>query len=538
MNQQNNEKHLNYRRVYDCFDDDYTFDAEGINVDYMMALNYTKDSYKIDVKKITIDKLFDELFDEVKNCYKDEVKNDYEEYKFSEDPFKVINLIADNEITAISQHLSETNRETHFNYCVKLSDRNQPEIRVSIPYVLKNVREMLERLLIDRKNNKVYECIINHTRKPNREDFDSESAFKAALEEYATKVLEESDGLRGRIISDLNKDLCVFIALWIHAYRFKVTISKVHSNKNNILFTHRFKGWSQPGYALTKDLKLRFTTNFGYGKSSYFRLIVVYKDVDLINFIEWVDYRVKGASVVKSYTRKYEDLIKDAGPTNKFIYNDKWLEAIEETKLICETYLKDENEFIDEFIYKSLDKMVKELAKIAEFSIIDKQLDEGHRLFNETLDSLKYKKISLDSQIVPSVVMSVKGEKITGALDFISNIMQLKKFFSVDEHVFRIKELNKELLPMMDSELALIPESKRKLEVSLDELYEQLNRVDDELESNLSAEDYGDILEARESVLESIIAKKNDIEVLKKCEKDMYRYKKIIKDFEARSQSY
>lgn len=53
MNQQNNEKYLDYRRVYDCFDDDYTFDAEGINVDYMMALNYTKDSYKIDVKKIT-----------------------------------------------------------------------------------------------------------------------------------------------------------------------------------------------------------------------------------------------------------------------------------------------------------------------------------------------------------------------------------------------------------------------------------------------------------------------------------------------------
>lgn len=530
MNPQNNEKYFDYRRVYDCFDDDYTFDAKGINVDYMLSLNYPKDSYNIDVKNITIDKLFDELFNEVKTYYK--------ESKFSEDPFKVINLIADNEITAISQHLSETNRETHFNYCVKLSDRNQPEIRVSIPYVLKNARDRLERLVIDRKNNKVYEHIINRTKKPNREDFDSESAFKTALEAYDRKLLNDSSYLREEVISDLNKDLCVFIALWIHAYRFKVTISKVHSDKSNILFTHRFKGWSQPGYALTKDLKLKFTTNFGYGKSSYFRLIVVYKDVDLINFIEWIDYRVKGASVVKSYTRKYEGLIQDAGPTNKFIYNDKWLEAIEETKLICETYLKDENEFIDEFIYKSLDKMVKELAKIAEFSIVDKQLDEGHRLFNETLDSLKYKKISLDSQIVPSVVMSVKGEKITGALDFISNIMQLKKFFSVDEHIRRIKELNKKLLPMMDSELALIPESKRKLDVSLDRLYQDLNEIDDELESNLSADDYWEVFQARGSILEAILAKKNDIEVLRKCEKDIYRYKKVIKDFETRSQSY
>lgn len=530
MNQQNNENYLDYRRVYDCFDDNYTFDAEGMNVDYMLALNYTKDSYKIDIKKITIDKLFNELFNEVKTYYK--------ESKFSEDPFKVINLIADNEITVISQRLSDSNKETHFNYCVKLSDRNQPEIRVSIPQVLKNVGERLERLLIDRKNNKVYERIINHKKRPNREKFDSESDFKRALEDYDSELLKDSNSLRENLISELNKDLCVFVVLWIHAYRFKVTLNNVHKDKSNFLFSHRFKGWSQPGYELTKDLKLKFATNFGYGKSSYFRLIVVYKDVDLINFIEWIDYRVKGASVVKSYTRKYEGLIQDAGPINKFINNDKWLEAIKETKLICETYLKDENEFIDEFIYKSLDKMVKELNEIAEFSITDKQLDEGHRLFNETLDSLKYKKIGIDSQVVPVVVMSVKGEKITGALDFISNIMQLKKFFSVDEHVFRIKELNKRLLPMMDSELALIPESKRKLDVSLDRLYQDLKEIDDELESDLSAEDYGEILEARESILESILAKKNDIEVLKKCEKDIYRYKKVIKDFETRSQLY
>ena len=65
-----------------------------------------------------------------------------------------------------------------------------------------------------------------------------------------------------------------------------------------------------------------------------------------------------------------------------------------------------------------------------------------------------------------------------------------------------------------------------------------LQHSSDELESNLSADDYWEVFQARGSILEAILAKKNDIEVLRKCEKDIYRYKKVIKDFETRSQSY
>ena len=153
---------------------------------------------------------------------------------------------------------------------------------------------------------------------------------------------------------------------------------------------------------------------------------------------------------------------------------------------------------------------------------IDKQFNKKHRLFDDTLESLELKKTVSNSSAISVVVMSVKGEKITGALDLISNIMQLDSFFSVDEHITRIRKLNERLLPLMKNELKTIPEAKSNFEETLAVLDIELNKL-----RELSKSD-----EECQHTLDSITEMKNNIDILKKCEKNIYQYLKVIERFE------
>ena len=68
----------------------------------------------------------------------------------------------------------------------------------------------------------------------------------------------------------VNKDICAYIALWIHAYRFLKSRESCLEDRRNILCSHRFYGWTKPIYSLDSNFKIEFKTNFGYGDSNYF----------------------------------------------------------------------------------------------------------------------------------------------------------------------------------------------------------------------------------------------------------------------------
>lgn len=96
MNNKNDERYVHYKRIYECFEDEYTFDAKGINVDYILALRYSKNNH-IFIEKVPIDKFFDELLSQLKTIYRKSV--------FKDDPLKIVKLVTDNEIIKFSQDL-------------------------------------------------------------------------------------------------------------------------------------------------------------------------------------------------------------------------------------------------------------------------------------------------------------------------------------------------------------------------------------------------------------------------------------------------
>lgn len=477
----------------------YTFEAKGVNIDYMLLVVLDNTSRGTKFSKIAIDKLHENIFAYIKKAYKDG--------SFGNDGLKVISYLRDSEIINISKSIHQQAKNNFFNYCVKLSDRHQPQIEIDINNKLDMYYNKISKANIYYKEGYFYQ---SEKDKINNEDTHNDLIAKA------DKVFKE-------LIDSLNKDLCTYIILWIHAYRFLKTRQMVSSKKENILYSHRYIGWSQPRYRLDQDLEIEFNTNFGYGMSSYFHLIIIYKNIHLVNFVDWIDYRIKGVSQIKKYTRKYQGSITGAGEDNKFINDSQWENAIEEANLMCQTYLNNYNEFIGKFVLDSLESMVSSLEEIVDISIIDGKFNRTHRLFEETFKSKLYENCS--SMIASAVVMSVKASKISGALELTSNILELDRLFSTKEHILKIKNLNARIYPLIIKEIDEVPELLERTKREIDKTIEELKVFSLSVDNNTSIDRHIDELKKKNKNLN------NDLGILRELKKDMNSYARNIKKY-------
>lgn len=477
----------------------YTFEAKGVNIDYMLLVVLDNTSRGTKFSKIAIDKLHENIFAYIKKSYKDG--------SFGNDGLKVISYLRDSEIINISKSIHQQAKNNFFNYCVKLSDRHQPQIEIDVNNNLDMYYNKITKANIYYKEGYFYQ---SEKDKVNNEDTHNDLIAKA------DKAFKE-------LIESLNKDLCTYIILWIHAYRFLKTRQMVSSKKENILYSHRYIGWSQPRYRLDQDLEIEFNTNFGYGMSSYFHLIIIYKNIHLVNFVDWIDYRIKGVSQIKKYTRKYQGSITGAGEDNKFINDAQWENAIEEANLMCQTYLNNYNEFIGKFVLDSLESMVSSLEEIVDISIIDGKFNRTHRLFEETFKSKLYENCS--SMIASAVVMSVKASKISGALELTSNILELDGLFSTEEHILKIKNLNARIYPLIIKEIDEVPELLERTKREIDKTIEELKGFSLSVDNNASIDRHINELKKKNKNLN------NDLGILRELKKDMNSYARNIKKY-------
>ena len=132
-----------------------------------------------------------------------------------------------------------------------------------------------------------------------------------------------------------------------------------------------------------KDLKIHFKTNFGYGNSSYFYVMLEYKGIQIVPFMDWVIYPYFKAAQVLQYTMKLHRF------RNRSVYieNNLWNDAM---NFICEAgniYLKNDQLFIEKYILNQLDGMIDSLHHI--LSMDSDTLDESYgnmKIFRKNKD--------------------------------------------------------------------------------------------------------------------------------------------------------
>jgi len=251
-------------------------------------------------------------------------------------------------------------------------------------------------------------------------------------------------------IEEYKQELKNKYILWVKAFSINKTYRLCHEDKSIIAFSHRIDGWSKPLYQLTPNFFLEIKTNFGYGRASYFYTKLKYKDIEITPFSEWINYEFAKFSEIVRYTQSH------------ILDNEYWLEAMEFTKDACNLSITNETEFVEKYIIEECEAMVVGLEEIfhkEHFSFKDRHKN------NYTKDKKGH------------VLVEFRGEKISGALDFIAKILEFEKIASIKSFIVRIEQSNRKIQPILDEESKIIKVKLNNLNLDKEQLKPEYERV-------------------------------------------------------------
>ena len=247
-------------------------------------------------------------------------------------------------------------------------------------------------------------------------------------------------------IRELKSQILEKILLWFKVFNIEFAYDKAKKVPNILVYSHRISGWSNPEYKITDNLRQQVKTNFGYGSVSYFYSLITFKNIQITPFSEWIDYRYSNFSEVIRYTRSFRSRVLVLDRNNKPWYyktkidNSYWHNAIEFTKNAANLSLTNEEEFVEKYIISECENLVNGLEKFyleTEFEFIDEnQVNvENEKIIRQRVDINGYELIDF------------RTEKIIGALDFITKIIEYNSIIPTNEYTQRIFTLNKKFIP-------------------------------------------------------------------------------------------
>lgn len=247
-------------------------------------------------------------------------------------------------------------------------------------------------------------------------------------------------------ISELKSQILEKILLWFIVFNIEFAYDKAKKVPNMLIYSHRISGWSNPEYKITDNLKQQVKTNFGYGSVSYFYSLLTFKNIQITPFSEWIDYRYSNFSEVIRYTRSFKSRIPVTDERNNVRYfktkieNSYWYYAIEFTKNAANLSLTNEKEFVEKYIISECEILVNGLEKF----------------YNETkFEFIDENQVNVENEIIIRQRVDINGyelidfrtEKIIGALDFITKIIEYNSIVPTKEFTQRIFNINKKFIP-------------------------------------------------------------------------------------------
>lgn len=421
-----------------------TYKASGINFDYLLTLKMIQG--RIVLSQFPIAKHFSEIFESVTNIL---TSDQIASTEILQD------FIRNCELIDVSNRLYQETNNEFLNYCIELDSRYLPDIPTLIPNKLINLQDKLSYA------NQLY--------------------TSGEYEKYCKKDrrITEQD-IYQEIIKNLNRDFANYILTWIHGYRISMAIRECRSQEGLIAFSHRYKGWALPEHQVNANFRLNFRTNFGYGRSSHFFILLNYKGVQIFPFMDWLNYQFVEVSQLARYSKMIHEwetvkkLYNSQGKTTTYskeevvIKQEFWQTAMDYILEAANMAITDENAFITKYIVEPIENLVNELNLL--LSDDSESIVLTYPKFNENFElksldeegNLLFKKLYL---------MDAKAEKISGALQFIDEFRKLTLIIENPElYVKRVESINQQFRPLLDNYLPQANGLAIKLNDSIQEL--------------------------------------------------------------------
>lgn len=229
----------------------------------------------------------------------------------------------------------------------------------------------------------------------------------------------------------------------------------LHNDPTVLAYSHRRVGWAWPAFNLNDDIRVVYLTNFGYGYASYFFLQIFYKGIGILPYSHWVHYRKACTSDIIRYTRRYH------------LENQEWIKTMTFTADMYNSAVSDPASFIQNNMLNEVEEMVSGLEYIQSSSNYKTQ----ESFFNPS-------RIVLTGDDM----VRFKGEKISGALDFLDQLQTLSPITdNVNSYIKRIMNCNFLIVPELQKEVS---NKKQILESLLSKIADEQPKWDGMSEKN------------------------------------------------------
>lgn len=229
---------------------------------------------------------------------------------------------------------------------------------------------------------------------------------------------------------------------YILALDYVKTCHKVSSLQEFKVISTENIGWSVFEHHVGNDIQFTIRTNFGYGRSAYFRTNMRFKGVDILPYSHVVNYAFANMQDLVRATRNYNAVRNNWPAAMKFIAETSNLATQNEEKFLC-VWIKNE-----------VDEMMAGLKKIcAEPS---KMIDEYEKHVGEETPYMAVRNFSKQDVSVyraepKEMNISLKATKISGALMFLDNLQAIARVFGyVDKALSELKALAISIIPEVE----------------------------------------------------------------------------------------
>lgn len=147
-------------------------------------------------------------------------------------------------------------------------------------------------------------------------------------------------------------EVSYYILMFLISYKHAL-LQKSLKAMGTLAYSHRVAGFHGNEFKMDDNFKTIISTNFGYGRASYFAMTISYKNIPIIPYTAIIYYLYANASTVLHFTRNYP------------LGDSSWISCFDFTVEELNTFYKQgAASFISQYIVKTLDELIELLDSI------------------------------------------------------------------------------------------------------------------------------------------------------------------------------
>lgn len=482
---------------------------EELNAGYLLTLENTENG--LAVKRINID------YPETLIPILDKMDY-YEENKENFDVFDVERFV----------ERRSFDKEDEYSYCWPYNYNDAFKSKAKIEKVdrdryYQKMKEIEERIAME------YERLIKSKRWVNNHYVYLDESQKQELErKKREKIEKEKEELRQEYL----QNYIVMVRRYIFAQQYKNAVQTI--KEKSLMYSSEEKGWYKPNYNITGNARIGLRTNFCYGKSAYFDILLNYKGIDILPYSDLVKYYWSNMMDNQRCTRSYK------------VYRYNWSNVLTFVAEICNWIESDPISFETKWIIEEVEIMMEGLKEIHEAieeyykKLMNAKKEEDLQI-EETKKIIRYRnitasEISQHDTYPHETLLTIQVDKLAAALSLLEDLTRLKSIYApIAQYIETIVQYNKEIIPAIRIQC-------KELKIRIFEKEKEVKRVEKDIkieekkleirENEINAEfDLLEGVQGKASMSDKINKKINDGEY-RKIEEHLSELKEVKRRIE------